>query len=86
MAAIIKAELPPEQAERIASALPENLRASREIVNAYPADILDKEDIFYEGEETAAERDTRHNPGINIASTSKNCDFPVAPFPCNIQG
>lgn len=47
--AVLKAGLPPQQAEMIASALPEDLRLGWEMVGAYPADILEREDIYYEG-------------------------------------
>jgi len=49
--AVLKAELPPEQAEKIASALPEDLRLGWETVGAYPADILEREDMYYDGAE-----------------------------------
>ena len=47
--AVLKAELPPEQADMIAAALPEDLRLGWEMVDTYPADILEREDIYYEG-------------------------------------
>ncbi|MDY6795309.1 MAG: DUF2267 domain-containing protein [Actinomycetota bacterium] len=50
---VLKAELPDRQAEMIASALPEDLRLGWEMVEAYPSDILEKEDMFYDGAETA---------------------------------
>jgi len=52
--AVLKAELPPEQAEKIASALPEDLRLGWETVGAYPADILEREDMYYDGAEAGA--------------------------------
>lgn len=55
--AVLKAALPQEQAEMIAAALPEDLRLGWEMVDAYPADILEKEDIYYEGSEAAPERE-----------------------------
>lgn len=47
--AVLKAGLPPEQSEMIAAALPEDLRLGWETVDSYPADILEREDIYYEG-------------------------------------
>lgn len=55
--AVLKAALPNEQAEMIAVALPEDLRLGWETVDAYPADILEREDIYYEGSETTPERE-----------------------------
>lgn len=52
--AVLKAELPPEQAEGIASALPEDLRLGWETVDAYPADILEREDMYYDGAEAGS--------------------------------
>ena len=52
--AILKAELPPEQADKIASALPEDLRSGWETVGAYPADILEREDMYYDGAEAGS--------------------------------
>lgn len=49
--AVLKAGLPPEQAEMIAASLPEDLRLGWEMVDSYPADILEREDIYYEGSE-----------------------------------
>ncbi len=55
--AVLKASLPPQQAEMIASALPEDLRLGWETVEAYPADILEREDIYYEGSEGQSARE-----------------------------
>lgn len=49
--AVLKAELPAEQAEMIAKSLPEDLRLGWETVGSYPADILEREDMYYEGSE-----------------------------------
>ncbi len=56
--AVLKAALPAEQAEMIAAALPEDLKLGWETIDAYPADILEKEDIYYEGSGTAPEKET----------------------------
>ncbi|MGQ9757390.1 MAG: DUF2267 domain-containing protein [Actinomycetota bacterium] len=55
--AVLKAALPREQAEMIAAALPEDLRLGWEMVDAYPTDILEREDIYYEGSQAAPERE-----------------------------
>ena len=54
---VLKAELPPAYAHMIASVLPEDLRLGWEIIEAYPADILEREDIFYEGFIPEAEKE-----------------------------
>ena len=56
--AILKKELPSEQAEMIAMALPEDLRLGWETVEVYPSDILEKEDMFYDGVGTTVEKET----------------------------
>lgn len=43
---IIKALVPEDVAERIADSLPRDLREGWEAVDPYPADILEKEDIY----------------------------------------
>ncbi len=43
---ILKALVPGEVAERIADALPRDLREGWEAVEPYPADILEREDIY----------------------------------------
>lgn len=55
--AVLKAELPAEQAEMIAAALPEDLKQGWEMVDAYPADILEREDLYYEGSEATPEKE-----------------------------
>lgn len=55
--AVLKAALPQEQAKMIAAALPEDLRLGWEMVEAYPADILEREDIYYEGSQASSERE-----------------------------
>ncbi|WP_287155409.1 DUF2267 domain-containing protein [Candidatus Solincola tengchongensis] len=55
--AVLKAALPQEQAEMIAAALPEDLKLGWEMVDAYPADILEREDMYYEGSEAQPERE-----------------------------
>lgn len=54
--AVLKAVLPEEQAEMIAAALPEDLKLGWDMVDAYPADILEKEDMYYDGSEAQHER------------------------------
>ncbi len=49
---VLKTLLPEELAERIASYLPESLRAGWKQVEAYPADILEREDMYFEGAES----------------------------------
>ncbi len=46
---VLKALLPPDVAETVTGFLPEDLRLGWEAVEAYPADILEREDIFFEG-------------------------------------
>ncbi|MBC7253682.1 MAG: DUF2267 domain-containing protein [Actinobacteria bacterium] len=55
--AVLKAELPRDQAEMIAAALPEDLKLGWEMVDSYPTDILEREDIYYEGSEAAPEKE-----------------------------
>lgn len=55
--AVLKAELPAEQAEMIARSLPEDLRLGWEMVGSYPADILEREDMYYEGSEGEGEKE-----------------------------
>lgn len=56
--AVLKAELPTEQADAIASALPEDLRLGWETVDSYPTDILEREEFYFEEEKGSAERET----------------------------
>lgn len=56
--AVLKAELPAEQAEMIAAALPEDLKQGWEMVDAYPADILEREDLYYEGSGSSPESES----------------------------
>ncbi len=49
---VLKSLVPDDLAERIASLLPEDLREGWEQVEPYPADILEREDIYFEGAES----------------------------------
>ncbi len=49
---MLKAVLPADLVDRIASFLPESLRSGWEGVVAYPSDILEREDFYFEGEGT----------------------------------
>jgi uncharacterized protein (DUF2267 family) len=50
---ILKTLLPQDLAAKVAEKLPQDLRAGWEIVAPYPADILEREDIYYfEGVDT----------------------------------
>lgn len=49
---VLKSLVPEDLAERIASLLPEDLREGWEQVEPYPADILEREDMYFEGAES----------------------------------
>ncbi len=46
---VLKSLVPADLAEEIASLLPEDLREGWEQVEPYPADILEREDFYFEG-------------------------------------
>ena len=46
---VLKSLVPADLAEQIASLLPEDLREGWEQVDPYPADILEREDFYFEG-------------------------------------
>mgnify|MGYP005858109353 CR=1 FL=1 len=46
---ILKAILSADLARAVEESLPEDLRRGWRTVDAYPADILEREDIYYEG-------------------------------------
>ena len=60
---LLKTMLPGELEEAIAERLPEDLRTGWEGVVPYPADILEREDIYFEGAVT---------PGMAEAPTITN--------------
>jgi uncharacterized protein (DUF2267 family) len=45
----LKAMLPDELAEKVKNALPEDLQVGWETVGRLPADILEREDFYFEG-------------------------------------
>ncbi len=49
---VLKSLVPSDLAEEIASLLPEDLREGWLQVEPYPADILEREDFYFEGEGT----------------------------------
>ncbi len=49
---VLKSLVPDDLAEQIASLLPEDLREGWVQVAPYPADILEREDLYFEGEGT----------------------------------
>ncbi len=53
---VLKSLLPEEVSNKIAEILPEDLRAGWEIVAPYPQDILEREDIYFEGSEGEGEK------------------------------
>lgn len=48
---VLKSVLPEELSSKIADHLPSDLRVGWEIVEPFPADILEREDIYFEGSE-----------------------------------
>jgi len=58
---LLKTMLPEEIEEAVAEKLPPDLRAGWETVEPYPADILEREDIYFEGPEG---EDARRAPTI----------------------
>jgi uncharacterized protein (DUF2267 family) len=52
---ILKTILSPNLAVEVERSLPEDLRAGWRMVEAYPADILEREDLYYEGFEIEGE-------------------------------
>jgi uncharacterized protein (DUF2267 family) len=46
---LLKTMLPEEIEEAVAEKLPPDLRAGWDLVEPYPADILEREDIYFEG-------------------------------------
>lgn len=57
---LLKALLPEDLAFKVEGSLPEDLRRGWRMVEAYPADILEREDMYFEGTggEEAAESPT----------------------------
>ena len=55
---ILKTVLSQSVAREVEESLPADLREGWRMVEAYPADILEREDLYYEGVETGAERET----------------------------
>lgn len=52
---ILKTILSESVANEVEGALPEDLREGWRMVEAYPADILEREDLYYDGAEVADE-------------------------------
>jgi len=55
---ILKTLLPEETAVEVEACLPEDLREGWRIVQPYPADILEREDIYFEGAGSEEDRET----------------------------
>ncbi len=53
---VLKSLVPADLADQIASRLPEDLREGWEQVQPYPADILEREDLYFEGAEAEASK------------------------------
>ncbi len=54
---ILKTLLPEETAAAVEGCLPEDLREGWRTVQPYPADILEREDMYFEGTEGEQERE-----------------------------
>ena len=54
---VLKTILSQSVVEEIEKSLPADLREGWRMVEAYPADILEREDLYYEGVETSAEKE-----------------------------
>lgn len=53
---ILKTLLPEDTAAAVESCLPDDLREGWRLVQPYPADILEREDMYFEGSEGQEER------------------------------
>ncbi len=54
---ILKTLLSEDVARKVEKSLPEDLRAGWRIVEPFPADILEREDIYFGGEQDAAQKE-----------------------------
>lgn len=55
---ILKTLLPEDIARKVEECLPEDLRAGWRVVEPFPADILEREDMYFEGTEGGEGRQT----------------------------
>jgi len=58
---VLKTILPENIAREVEDSLPQDLREGWKVVEPFPADILEREDIYFEGMET---EETRPTPTI----------------------
>jgi len=58
---VLKTILPESTAREVEDSLPQDLREGWKVVEPYPADILEREDIYFEGMEA---EETRPTPTI----------------------